>query len=115
MNKTDLQDQIRRRQNSDTQLADQWLQDQGLQPDRLNQTPIRVLLAQRQAHLLLTLHCELVSRHQREVLEAFQRAAANQRTRKRLSPKAINEVLNISSKVNRQLFKQHRRLTKTDS
>jgi hypothetical protein len=108
---TEKQFQINRRIASDTQLAKEWLTEAGLNADTFDATDIRLLQAQQQAHALLTHHAHLLSHTQRTALEQFQRAMANTRTRDRLKPSAANPVLNISSKINRQLFKQYRSMT----
>lgn len=108
---TEKQFQINRRIASDTQLAKEWLTKTGLNADTFDATHIRLLQAQQQAHALLKHHAHLLSHTQRTALEQFQRAMANTRTRDRLKPAAANPVLNISSKINRQLFKQYRSMT----
>lgn len=108
---TDKQFEINQRSAADTQAAKEWLAEVGLNANTFGTTHIRLLQAQQQAHALLTHHSNLLTASQCETLEHFQQLMANRRTRDRLKPQAANPVLNISSKINRQLFKQQRQLT----
>jgi hypothetical protein len=94
----------------DTLSSNDWLAEVGLNADTFGTTHIRLLQAQQQAHALLSQNSNLLTQSQRTTLEHFQQAMSNKRTRCRLKPASANPVLNISSKINRQLFKQHRSL-----
>jgi hypothetical protein len=94
----------------DDGLTADWLRDNGIAVQSFGITHIRLLQAQRQAHTLLTQHSNLLTHTQRTTLENFQQLMAHKRTRDRFKPTAANPILNISSKINRQLFKQHRHL-----
>jgi hypothetical protein len=107
---THKQFQIARQSHIDTLSANYWLTEVGLNADTFGITHIRLLQAQQQAHALLSQHSNLLTQSQRTTLEHFQQAMTNKRTRNRLKPVSANPVLNISSKINRQLFKQHRSL-----
>jgi membrane protease subunit (stomatin/prohibitin family) len=94
----------------DDGLTADWLRDNGIAVQSFGITHIRLLQAQQQAHDLLNHHSNLLTQSQRTTLEHFQQAMTNKRTRNRLKPASANPVLNISSKINRQLFKQHKSL-----
>jgi hypothetical protein len=115
MNKRDIlthqQFQINLRSDCQTQHTNRWLAEQGLDADTFGTTHIRLLQAQQQAHTLLTHHSRLLKDSQRMTLERFQQQMRRPKTRSRLKPTAANAVLNISTRINRQLFKQHRQLT----
>ena len=111
MQKHELQHQIRKHEAADTIKANDWLADAGLNAQTFGTTHIRLLQAQQKAHALLTHHSNLLTQSQRTTLEQFQQAMSIKRTRCRLKPVSANPVLNISSKINRHLFKQHRHLT----
>ena len=108
---TDKQFHINQRSAADTQTAKEWLAEVGMNANTFGTTHIRLLEAQQQAHALLTHHGNLLTTSHRETLEHFQQLMANKRTRDRLKPQAANPILNISSKINRQLFKQHRKMS----
>ena len=110
MSKYDQHHQIQQRAQRDTEKADQWVAAQGLNSQSFQETDIRLLRAQQQAHTLLSQHSDLLTQSQREALEEFREKMANRKTRNRLKPSAANVALNIGSKINRQLFKQHRHL-----
>lgn len=110
MQKHELQHQIRKYETADTIKANEWLADAGFNAQTFGTTHIRLLQAQQQAHALLTQNSNLLTQSQRTKLETFQHQMAHKNTRIKLKPTAANPVLNISSKINRQLFKQHRHL-----
>ena len=95
----------------DDALTADWLRDNGLNEKTFNTTHIRLLQAQQQATQLLNHHLNLLTNSQRKTLEFFQHQMAHKNTRIKLKPTAAFPVLNISTKINRQLFKQHRSLT----
>ncbi len=108
MNKNEQQHQIQRKQQRDTQLADDWLKSNGWNTAAFATTHVRLLQAQQQAHTLLTQHSNLLTEQQRKTLQEFQHKMQAKHIRSKLKPTAANAVLNISSKINRQLFKQYR-------
>jgi hypothetical protein len=108
---TDKQYHINQRSATDTIAANDWLAALGLDSDTFGTTHIRLLQAQQQAHLILTHHKDLLTYCQLNALEHFQQLMAHKKTRSKLKPQAANPVLNISTKINRRLFKQHRQLT----
>jgi len=108
---TDQQHQIHLRTQWHTQETNCWLTEQGLNADTFGTTYIRLLQAQQQAHTLLTQHQNLLTDSQCTTLERFSQQMRQRRTRSKLKPAAASAVLNISSRINRQLFRQHRQLT----
>ncbi len=107
---TDQQHQIHLRTHWHTHDTNCWLAEQGLHADTFGTTHIRLLQAQQQAHTLLTQHRNLLTDSQRTALEQFSQQMQQRRTRSKLKPAAASVVLNISSRINRQLFRQHRQL-----
>jgi hypothetical protein len=93
-----------------TNEVDAWIKKEGLDVQSFAQTHVQLLQAQRQAHALLSHHSHLLSCDQVHVLEKFQQQMAKMRTRRKLKPSAAIPVLNISTKINRQLFKQYKYL-----
>jgi hypothetical protein len=111
MNKNQQQHQIRRQEHADTVATNDWLAEQGVDANTFGSVHIRLIQAQRQAHQLLTHHGNLLSKSQQGTLENFMQQMSRKDTRNRLKPQAATPVLNISSKVNRQLFRQLRQTT----
>ena len=108
---THKQFQILRHSHIDTWTTNEWLWKQGLNESIFTNIHFKLLQAQQAAHALLTHHSNLLNHSQRTTLENFQQLMAHKRTRNSLKPTAAHPILNISSKINRQLFKQHRSLT----
>jgi hypothetical protein len=99
-------------QNFKETQTQQWIRDNGMLVASFNTTHVRLLKAQQTAHTLLAQHGDFLTSSQIRTLKHFQQQMANKRSRAKLKPDAANPILNIGSKINRQLFKQHRPLTK---
>jgi len=115
MNKNALtpkQHQINRRSQADSQATDNWIQAQGLSTSTFSTTPLRLLQAQHQAQQLITHHGNVLSPSQRQTLDQFIRQMSHPKTQRRLKASLANPILNIASKINRRLFRQHRQLKK---
>ena len=56
MNKQEQQYQIRKQEQQDTQQADTWIKQQGLNTGTFGITNLQLLQAQQTAHTLLTAH-----------------------------------------------------------
>ena len=95
----------------DDALTADWLRDNGISANAFSTTHIKLLQAQQAAHIHLTQNAYLLTQSQRTTLEKFLKLMTHKNTRIKLKPTAAFPVLNISSKINRQLFKQHRQLT----
>jgi hypothetical protein len=109
---SDKQFRINQQAINDTLTANDWLHKQGLDANTFGATPTILLQAQHQAHTLMENYSNLLSKSQLRTIENFQNLIAHKRTRERQSPYAAYAVLNISSKINRQLFRQYRQTTK---
>jgi hypothetical protein len=108
---THKQQQIMRKHEKDTLTAEKWIKDTGLNVRAFNQLPIQLLQAQQAALALLTHNLNLLTTEQVKTLRAFQRKVVNKKIRHKLKPASAYPILNISNKINRQLFKQHKQLT----
>ena len=108
---SDKQFQINQRSNSQTITTNTWLAQQGFKTASFNSTHIKLLQAQQAATQLVKHHNDLLTTSQRSTLEKFLHQMSRKDTRSRLKPQAAHPILNISSKINRQLFKQHKQLT----
>ena len=108
MNKQEQQYQIRKQEQQDTQQADNWIKQQGLDTGTFGITNLQLLQAQQTAHTLLTAHKHLLNQKQIQTLNKFQQKITNKRTSTKLNPKSSYQVLNISTKINRQLFRAYK-------
>lgn len=109
---TDKQYQISRKQQVDTWAADKWVRDQGFTIRDFDSLGEMVLHAQRQAHLMLKHHKDLIDDKQKSVLIAYHRKYFNYHARKQIRVGDARRVLNIASKINRKIFKLYRQLPK---
>jgi hypothetical protein len=89
----------------DDALTADWLRDNGISVKAFNTTYVKLLQAQQTAHALLTQNITLLTNSQIKTLKAFQRKMASKKAREKLKPEAAYPILNISTKINRQLFK----------
>jgi hypothetical protein len=112
MSKYDQYYLIQQRERFDTKQSNLWVSEQGLDPESFQCTDVRLLRAQQQAQIILAQHSELITRSQRDTLECFVKKMSNRKARIRLHPRSAMVVMNISSKINRKLFNQHRQLIK---
>ncbi len=109
---THSQFEINKRCDEDTIESNDWLAANGLKTDSFFSINLKLIQAQKQAHTLLKHHIEILSLEQETTLRNFQHLMTHKNTRIKLQPKAAIPVLNISSKIHRQLFKQYRKITK---
>ncbi len=109
---TNKQYEVNRKQQQDTWAADNWIREQGYTIKDFDNLSSFVLYAQRQAHLILKHHKNLITEDQQATLVAYHRKYFDYSKRKNIKEKEAKRVLNISSKVNRKLFKLYRQLPK---
>ena len=91
-----------------TRSADKWIRSMGMSADRFRSIHIKLLQAQRNAHTIINQHSDLLNPQQLQALQKFAKLMRNNKSHQTVKPEAANTTLNISSKVNRQLFRQHR-------
>ena len=94
----------------DDALTADWLRDIGLNEKTFNTANLKVVRAQAMANTLLTQHRPLLSNGQIHSLTAFVEAFGNKRERQRITDAFCYCVMNINTRINRKLFKQHRKL-----
>ena len=92
------------------QQTDAWLRTNGLDTRTFSTTNPRILKAQQAATLLLNQNRNLLDSDLKRLLENFQRCYANTKKRDKITDGECYRVLNIQTKINRVLFKQHRQL-----
>jgi hypothetical protein len=97
----------------DDALAADWLRDNGISVAMFGAADTKLLQAQQYAHILLTQTPHLLTTEQIGTLNAFSKRMEIKRTRTTLNPKNAYSVLNIATKVNRQLFKLNKHITTT--
>ena len=110
MNKQEQQYQIRKQEQQDTQQADTWIKQQGLNTSTFGTTNLQLLQAQQTAHTLLTQHLNLLTNEKIKIIRNFNRKVRNTQLCTKLKPEAAYQVLNIGTKINRQLFRAYKQL-----
>jgi len=110
---TQAQYQILRKQDKDVLTTEKWIKETGLTVCVFNRLPVQVLKAQQVAHTLLTQNLNLLTTEQIKTLRTFQRKVANKKIHNKIKSSSAYPILNISNKINRLLFKQHKQLCKT--
>ena len=108
---TYAQYEIQRKEGKDVLTTEKWIKDTGITVCVFNHLPVQVLKAQQIAHTLLTHNLNLLTTEQIKTIRAFQRKVGNTKNHKNLKPSTSYPILNISNKINRQLFKQHKKLS----
>ena len=103
--------EIQRKEGKDVLTTEKWIKDTGITVCVFNHLPVQVLKAQQIAHTLLTHNLNLLTTEQIKTIRAFQRKVGNTKNHKNLKPSTSYPILNISNKINRQLFKQYKKLS----
>ena len=86
----------------------QWLKQHGISEKHFADTAIHLLQAQRIAYNAVKHHAALLTNEQRTALEGYLCAMRSERTREKLTPTQAHRVMNIGSKLNRQIFRRKR-------
>ena len=89
-------------------LTADWLRDMGITIRVFNTADDKLLQAQKTAHTLLTQHTNLLTADQIQTLTTFTKRMKSKYTRAKLTAKSAYPILNISTKINRQLFRQYK-------
>ena len=89
-------------------LTADWLRDNGITVRVFNTADNKLLQAQKTAYTLLTQNLTLLTPEQISTLQSFTKQMYSKHTRAKLKPEAAYPILNIATKINRQLFKQYK-------
>ena len=85
-----------------------WLTANGITLRHLMEYPISYLQAQKTAHHLLKHHQALLTADEITLLTTFNFQMRHRNLMKKITIKQIYSILNIGTKINRQLFKQQK-------
>ena len=102
-----------RKERLDDGLTADWLRDNGITVRVFNTADDKLLQAQKTAHTLLTQQTNLLNADQITTLKSFTKRMKSKHTRAKLTALSAYPVLNISTKINRQLFQQYKQLNST--
>ncbi len=105
---THKQYEMNKRSRRDTVTTEVWMKENGFNAVTFGKTHIELLQAQKLAQILITNHASLLTQSQIQIIENFQQKMTSSKLRSKLKPSAAYPILNINTKINRQLFKQNR-------
>ena len=92
----------------DDGLTADWLRDNGITKWEFQKYHAILLQAQKHAHTIINQHSELINPQQLQAIQKFSKLMRSKKSHQTVKPEAAKSTLNISSKVNRQLFRQRR-------
>jgi hypothetical protein len=92
--------------------TDKWLKSNGLNPNNFCDTPLNLVQAQKTAHNLLKHHSELLAADETKLLKTFLFQLRQKCLIKKVLIANLYRVMNLGTKINRQVFKQHKALKK---
>ena len=92
------------------QTANNWLIDNGITQTLFNKVQVFQLQAYKTAKNILKHNVELLKNGEYEQLTNYCKAILNSRQRNSITKRNTYEILNIGTRINRQLFKQYRKI-----
>jgi hypothetical protein len=93
---------------ADKQTAE-WLKENGWDEKSFTVIELPFLQAQQVAYCLMKYNAALLNEEQTDLLTNYLNAIKHKAKRKKITKKTIYRVLNIGTKINRQLFKTNRK------
>ena len=102
---TFAQIQINSRQKYDSKITDNFLREQGLNPNTFAAMDIKIVQAKRVASELLKSYLKHLTKEQIRVLNKFNRKVANKKKCGQLKPAMAYPILNLAAKVKRRAHK----------
>ena len=94
----------------DEQTANNWLKENGITNRLFNEAQVFQLQAYKTAKNILKHNVELLKNGEYEQLTNYCKAILNSRQRNSLTKRNTYEILNIGTRINRQLFRQYRKI-----
>ena len=92
------------------QTANNWLKDNGITNRLFNEVQVFQLQAYKTAKNILKHNVELLKNGEYEELTSYCKAILNSRQRNSITKRNTYQILNIGIRINRQLFKQYRKI-----
>jgi hypothetical protein len=91
-------------------ITDRWLTTNGLNPKTFAATEVILLRAQKATYRILKQYGNLLSAKQTMILNQFRLAIMSSKQRDCLTARHAYKILNIATSVNRQAFRQHKKI-----
>ena len=92
------------------QTANNWLKENGITNRLFNKVQVFQLQAYKTAKNILKHNVELLKNGEYEQLISYCKAILNSRQRNSITKRNTYEILNIGTRINRQLFRQYRKI-----
>ena len=92
------------------QTANNWLKENGITNRLFNEAQVFQLQAYKTATNILKHNVTLLKNTEYEQLTSYCKAMLNSKQRNSLTKRNTYEILNIGTRINRQLFKQYRKI-----
>jgi hypothetical protein len=99
---------IKKQERQDSVIASDWLRANGLNESYFASVKLIFIQAQQVASNLLTQHRAELNVNELRSLQIYLNAIANKKTRTKITKAQAYKVLNIGTKINRQIFKQYK-------
>ena len=94
----------------DEQIANNWLNDNGITQTLFNKVQVFQLQTYKTAKNILKHNVELLKNGEYELLTSYCKAILNSRQRNSITKHNTYQILNIGTRINRQLFRQYRKI-----
>ena len=94
----------------DEQLANDWLKENGITNRLFNEAQVFQLQAYKTATNILKHNVELLKTNEYEQLTSYCKRMLNSRQRNSITKRNTYQILNIGTRINRQLFRQYRKI-----
>lgn len=101
---------LNRKHLKDEQLANNWLKENGITNRLFNETQVFQLQAYKTATNILKHNIELLKTNEYEQLTSYCKRMLNSRQRNSITTRNTYQILNIGTRINRQLFRQYRKI-----
>lgn len=92
------------------QIANNWLIDNDITQTLFNKVQVFQLQAYKAATSILKHNVKLLKNTEYEQLTSYCKAILNSKQRNSITKRNTYEILNISTRINRQLFRQYRKI-----
>jgi len=94
----------------DEQLANDWLKENGITNRLFMEVQVFQLQAYKTATNILKHNVELLKTNEYEQLTSYCKRMLNSRQRNSITKRNTYQILNIGTRINRQLFRQYRNI-----
>ncbi len=92
------------------QTANNWLKENGITNRLFNEVQVFQLQAYKTATNILKHNVELLKNGEYEQLISYCKAILNSKQRNSITKRNTYQILNIGTRINRQLFRQYRKI-----